>query len=102
MPNSIKRLSTTLSILVILSMVLAACGGTTASPTDTPGATGGTDATATTSTSGGTGQATQAPAVATNTTQPSGGTTGGSGPTMKNPDTLTVGAAGDPQSLDPA
>jgi peptide/nickel transport system substrate-binding protein len=100
MPNSIKRLSTTLSLMVILSMLLAACGGTNAVPTDTPGSTGGTAATATPGAGNDVGTPTIAPAVATNTTQPSAST--GSGPKMKDANTLTVGTSADPQSLDPA
>src|SRR5690349_14757331 len=89
-----RQLSTIISLLVITSLLLAACGGTE-TPTATPA----------TPTAGRQGQATQAAtqppaAEATNTTAASGGT--GGSPKIKNPDTMVVGAPGDPQSLDPA
>jgi len=83
-------------------MLLAGCGGgPTEVPTATPGTGTGAEATPTQAAGG---EATQAPAAeATNTTAPSGGTGGtGAGPKLKDPTTLNVGTAGDPESLDPA
>src|SRR3982751_5042218 len=101
MANKMRRLSTIISLMVILSMLLAACGGGTESPTATPG-TGTGEAT---QAPAGDATATQAPAgEATNTTAPSGGNTGGNtgGPKMKDANTLNVGTSADPESLDPA
>src|SRR5919202_302814 len=92
--SSKQRLSTIISLIVISSMILAACGGPeAAAPTATPGAGGQpTEAAAT---------ATQAPAgEATNTPASSTGGTGA--PKIKNANTMVVGVAGDPESLDPA
>ncbi len=85
-----------ISLLVILSMVLSACGGSDATPTT--GATGGaTDATPTTATGTTGGNATAAPTGATS------GQTGGAGSVKDNhPNTIVEASAGEPESLDPA
>jgi peptide/nickel transport system substrate-binding protein len=123
-----KRSVFVISIIVLFSMLVTACGGaspatqavpqtgnqatatsvTGSSETPTGAATGSGTAAETpsgTSTSAGTGTATGTEtATGTAATTPTTGTSGGttaSGP-AKNPDTLIESTIGDPESLDPA
>jgi peptide/nickel transport system substrate-binding protein len=83
-----------LNLIVVSSLVLAACGGEAASPTAAPAAPTNTTA------AGGEATATSAPAAPTDTTAPAAGatnTTGTSGGTTGSPATtnvVTIAAAG--------
>src|SRR5436190_3106523 len=92
MLRSMRRLFKILPFIVVLTFILAACDtGGAATPTTAPAAPTATEAA--------TGAATTAPAAATNTTGTSQST---GGPTMKDPNTLTVGVFGDAETMDPA
>ena len=101
-----KKIYLAVSAMMVLSMVLAACAGSSATSTPALPQTGATQAPtqpaatqppATTQSSATQPAATAAPTQPSATTAPSGSTR-----QVKNPDTMTYATIGDPELLDPS
>jgi peptide/nickel transport system substrate-binding protein len=100
MSRSVRQLTATISLIVVLAFLLSACAGT---PTAVPAQP--TTAPTTAPTQAPVAQPTEAqaaPTTAPTGTQPPAPTTAPTTPAVKNPNTLVYATIGDPQSLDPA